>query len=227
MIKLIIIIILIIVVIVILIKKKELYQPADQAVLNIASVYADASGTASFNNLRFTNKICDTHNNCIISGTSSFDISNNLKIHNNIDASGINTSKINATLYCNSGNCITIDNNGGILYNLPNSNSQHKIRLFTFESGGSGVKKELTDGQLPNFPISQWIVVSVGQLVSNGYAYINKDTNTWYGQSGGDYGTFMAIPINMVEFVSSNLSGTQYPTKVIPTPVIPDSPIGW
>ena len=116
MIELIVIIILILLIIN-LIKKKENFITSDQALLNVASVYADTSGTVTLNNLRFTNKICDSNNNCIINNPTSIDISNNLTVDNikskNIDASGINTSIINSSKYCNDqNNCITVDNTG-------------------------------------------------------------------------------------------------------------------
>jgi hypothetical protein len=87
--NLIIISILIIIVLFLYFKnKKEHLLVGTEPVLNIAKIYADASGTATFNDLK-ANKI--TTNNIDLSGNMTV---NNLKVINNLDVSGsLNVSK--------------------------------------------------------------------------------------------------------------------------------------
>lgn len=93
--------ILIAIIILLLIKKNENFT-SNEAVVNIAKIYADASGTATFNNLKSTNLNTNkiSTNNLDISGTikntGNLNISGNLNIANKLDIS--NNLNVNTIL---------------------------------------------------------------------------------------------------------------------------------
>jgi hypothetical protein len=86
-------------------KKNEHLFVGSEPVINIAKVYADASGTVNFNNIKLEGKITSTNNNLDISANTTtinnlnlqgkiLSTNNNLDISANINTSGLTTDGI-------------------------------------------------------------------------------------------------------------------------------------
>jgi hypothetical protein len=101
-------------------KKNEHLFVASEPVINIAKVYADASGTVNFNNIKLEGKISSTNNNLDISANTT--TINNLNLqgkitstNNNLDISANTTTINNLNLQ---GKILSTNNNLDISANI-------------------------------------------------------------------------------------------------------------
>ena len=150
-----ILVIILLVIIILLYNKKENFIVGNEAINNIASVYADVSGTATFNNVRtkdiITNDIRTNNLNILekldASGTSTFNNirTNNLNISNNLDISGnlnilgkINKKNDNLARYIRVGNKLT----SGI--NSESNWTIHEVEVYDLSGNNIALNKPVT-----------------------------------------------------------------------------------
>lgn len=162
-------------IILLLIKKNEHFLTGNEAVLNIAKIYADASGTTTFNNLKTNNIINSNKIN-----TTDLDISGSIYSKNdlNIDISGYYIST-NGNL--NVANKLDISNNLNInttlnvnsILNLAGVDIRYYLTGCTLLSQeNSDYSKRANSGNLIHLPIGPFDFYSLGDQNFNKIANI-------------------------------------------------------
>lgn len=149
-------IILVILIVILFYKNNENLTPLE-SVLNVAKIYADASGTAIFNNVRSNNintdKITTKEFNISSSSTSTFpingllDVSGNARISKKLDVSGnlgvSGLSRIDSTMIVDKlcfkdGTCLEPNTDGFIGINIYKRDRDNKHRGVTIGTDGNG-----------------------------------------------------------------------------------------
>jgi hypothetical protein len=199
--KYIIIGLLIILVVLFLMQKKEhagsTQALSNEAVQNIAKVYADTNGTATFNNIKNTgdatfNGIKNT-GTLTTNGEASFASVTNLK--------GGGKGDIQTHLpFWDGKNYIRgptqIDGDTTINGNFNINNK--KFRMFWMNLGGGSGYKVVKDPKGNTYNAKDWILFSGGPVHANFVHYaliVNKADNLWYIDKQGNPGQWLATSI--------------------------------
>ena len=196
-----ILVIILLVIILLLYNKKENFIVGNEAISNIASVYADVSGTATFNNVRTndikTNDIRTNNLNILdkfdASGTSTFNNirtnnlrTNNLNISNNLDISGnlnilgkIYKKDDNMVRYIRVGNKLTSGINSEAYWTI------HEVEVYDLSANNIARNKPVTviSGRTEYPNDNNWGSPS---NITNGNATIS-DSDYYHGNASKDH----------------------------------------
>lgn len=198
--NLIIISLLIIIILILYFKNKNEYLTSTESILNIAKIYADVSGTVSFNNLQTNNlqsnnlltneldilgKLKIKDNN--IDASANINV-NNLKVINNLDISGtLNILKVYYTCVINGTLNISVINQNMV----PNSLSTQHMNITSNKWWNSDMKitsisndynntiSNNTNGIFTGFDKNKLYKLYACIHLSIGLKGISKSTDSW------------------------------------------------
>lgn len=188
-----------------------------EAVQNIAKVYADTSGTATFNNINSTGTINASNINTtgnIIGLLTSPNKKFQISMQDNGDM-GIYDVDNKKNVWAAGKNGIFTDTN--FVDNVSMNKNLTINGKLTIGDQGMRIWKQgvwngtlLTDGVNSYFSTDKWVVIAVGGRFTGGnatapFTYIAD--GKWYGSAYAGYNTtFMAIPINFFSYVATSMN---------------------